>query len=137
MTDAITALRFFQTASLSDAQAALEIARALVASRRVEPSGKRAGGPASGRLTVREAAAALLRERGEPMHAREIAEALRNGGSDPSNTTVVSALARLAKNKNTFRRIAPNVFALIEWSHQLLPGQAKDEPPAKLELDGR
>ena len=70
------------------------------------------------------------------MHARKIAEELRNGGSDPSNATVISALARLAKRENTFQRIAPNVFALIEWS-QRLPGRTEDEPPAKLQLDGR
>lgn len=136
MTDAISALRFFQIASLSDAEAALELAHALVASRQVEPSTKRSVGAASRQPTVREAASALLRKRGEPMHARKIAEELRNGGSDPSNATVISALARLAKRENTFQRIAPNVFALIEWS-QRLPGRTEDEPPAKLQLDGR
>lgn len=128
MNDAIQSIRYFQRASLADAEAALDIVRTLVAARRETQPKRTDDSPRpNGRPTVREAASELLRERAVPMHAKEIAKALRNGGQDPTDATVISALARLSKAGNTFRRIKPNTFGLIEWSavHQ----------PAKL-LDG-
>ena len=138
MSDAIFALRFFQTASLTDAEVALEIAQALVAGRRATTPRKRTVTLLpNGRPTVRAAAGDLLQERGVPMHAKEIAKALRDGGNESSDATVTSALARLAKAENTFRRTAPNTYGLLKWpeEQELLPNGK--ELPANLQLGGQ
>ena len=135
--DGIQAILYFQRANLADAEAALDIVHALVVARReAQPQPQRATDAPhpNGRPTVREAASELLRQRAVPMHAKAIARELRNGGQDPTDATVISALARLSKAGTTFQRTGPNVFGLIEWPSG---GELKTEPPAKLQLDGR
>ena len=94
------------------------------------------GAPLQG-LRLHDAALTVLRDAGQPLHAREISAQMRAGGWShprtrraPPEQLVHQLAARLPRHSNLFRRVAPNTFALVEWSdgHQ----RAVREQPSAL-----
>lgn len=73
-------------------------------------------------LTLHEAARRVLAEAGWPMHASDLAVRIKVGGwrsprrkSATPAQLVAQLAARLPRYPETFRRVAPNTFALTEW----------------------
>ena len=71
-----------------------------------------------------EAVEALLRERGEPMHIKEMIEGLiAKGYRIPSRKqardNISGAVNRKVRLNETFVNVGPGRFALLEWNHAL------------------
>jgi hypothetical protein len=73
-------------------------------------------------LTLHEAARRILKEAGTPLHARDLGARIKaRGWRHPRSEKarpdqiVFQLAARLPKHPGTFRRVAPNTFALAEW----------------------
>lgn len=80
-------------------------------------------------LTLHEAARSVLEDAGWPMHVRDLAVRVKAGawrnprGKNATAPQLAQQLAaRLPRYPETFRRVAPNTFALTEWG---------DNPPRK------
>lgn len=140
ISDRLRALLRKPVVSADDARAAEEAARLLGELLRMEarvraflgvPSGGRAvaeRGPAYGdlaRLSLHEAAKVVLSEAGLPLHARELGERIKARGwrhprssSSRPDQIVFQLAARLPKFPETFKRVAPNTFSLVQDSVQ-------------------
>lgn len=89
------------------------------------------------RMSSREAAAEVLRRRGEPMHVKDItAEVLARfdtglKGSTPE-ATIGAQLYVAAREKSTFKKVAPGTFALRSAANprRRAAGNAKTKRPA-------
>jgi len=80
-------------------------------------------------LTLHEAARAVLARAGWPMHVGELAVGVKargwrnpRGRNADAKQLAQQLAARLPRYPETFRRVAPNTFALTEWG---------DNPPRK------
>ena len=66
----------------------------------------------------------VLKDRGQAMHVTELSAAIREQfKAERTPATIVGAIARMAKKEDTFKRVGPNRFALLEWG----PSQATHE----------
>ncbi len=65
-------------------------------------------------MSVPQAAIALLKEAGRPMHAKDIYLKLVEGGVRIRGKTPVTSVAISLKRDKRFRKVAPNTFELVE-----------------------
>jgi hypothetical protein len=65
-------------------------------------------------MSVPQAALALLKEAGRPMHAKDIYLKLLEGGVRIRGKTPVTSVAISLKRDKRFRKVAPNTFELAE-----------------------
>lgn len=77
----------------------------------------------------------VLRSVGQPLHAVEILERLNLGGAAARRGSLVTALARLAADRQLFYRVdsEANTFGLLEW----LEPPAKEDTPSVPPSQGR
>lgn len=82
------------------------------------------GGDLAG-LALQEAARRVLTEAGHPLHARELGARIKARGWRHRRSTsarpdqiVFQLAARLPRFPETFRRVAPNTFALVDFQAQ-------------------
>lgn len=122
--------------SASDAERAAEAAEALAgyirASERAEQvlggeDKKQVGTGSLAGVTLEEAAERVLEQAGTPLHVRELGKRIKAGGwQHPRSTNARSdqieyqLAARLPRQRQRFRRVAPNTFALAKWAHENL-----------------
>ena len=125
--------------SPEDAERAARAAEALaalmrateMAERALAPDLRRPVSPRTGdlaRLTLHDAAAVVLEEAGAPLHVRELGKRIKARGwvhkrsANPSSDQIEYQLAaRLPRHPDRFKRVAPNTFALAEWSDAARP----------------
>ena len=125
--------------SPEDAERAARAADALAALMRATEMAERALGSDAGRplsphgsdlapLTLHDAAAVVLEEAGVPLHVRELGKRIKARGwvhkrsANPSSDQIEYQLAaRLPRHPDRFKRVAPNTFALAEWSDVARP----------------
>ncbi|HYV02290.1 MAG TPA: HTH domain-containing protein [Actinomycetota bacterium] len=79
-------------------------------------------------LTLHEAARRVLLRAGVPLHARELGTRIKAGGwTHPRSRVarpeqiVFQLAARLPRHPDTFVRVAPNTFGLVEWGERDAP----------------
>jgi hypothetical protein len=96
-------------------------------------TGKELSGPLAG-LTLHEAARRVLHDVGTPLHAKELGARIKARGWRHPRTDhakadqiVFQLAARLPRHPETFRRVGPNTFALVEWGPE--PFRAKRRTP--------
>jgi hypothetical protein len=87
-----------------------------------DPHTTRAVGESLAGLSLHAAAERVLRQAGVPLHAREMGVRIKAGGwrhprsPNPRRDQIVFQLAaRLPRHPETFQRVGPNTFALVEW----------------------
>jgi hypothetical protein len=85
------------------------------------------GGSLAGK-TLQDAAAAVLKEAGGPLHAKELGRRIKQQGwthprGKPSrpDQIVYQLAARLPKQPGRFKRVAPNTFALVGQAGGVAP----------------
>jgi HB1, ASXL, restriction endonuclease HTH domain len=85
-------------------------------------------------LSLHAAAERVLADAGLPLHVRELGARIKAGGwRHPRSTTanpqqiLFQLAARLPRYPKTFRRVAPNTFALTRWETE--GSSAKRRPP--------
>lgn len=66
----------------------------------------------------------LLRKTGKPLHINEILEGLGRPVEKKTRLALAGTLARCARDRLVFRKVAPNTFGLIEAETE------EDQPPA-------
>ena len=126
-------LNFFQRADLADAPLVLRFSVSIVAHRMATKdgtTGPRGAGqkpPAAGcqppttaptgskqRRTIRDMVEAVLRERGRPMKATEIRDAVNQRYGETVNLgSLNSALAKFASNGDTVKRVSVGTYDLL------------------------
>jgi HB1, ASXL, restriction endonuclease HTH domain len=130
------------TESVAQAERAARAAEALAAYLRLErgvsdllglaePVSEAASGNLSG-LTLHDAAEAVLRDAGTPLHVGELGRRIKAGGwrhkrsPNPRHDQINYQLAaRLPRHPDVFVRVAPNTFGLIGWDQ---PSERKRPP---------
>jgi len=65
-----------------------------------------------GGFSIPDAVEQPLRESGEPLHVKELAERIKTAGIYVSPSAVTTALQRYIQLGRRFKRVAPNTFAL-------------------------
>jgi HB1, ASXL, restriction endonuclease HTH domain len=92
-------------------------------------------------LTLHEAARRVLQEAGRPLYVKDLGTRIKAGGwrhprSENARPDLIffQLAARLPRHGDTFERVAPNTFALVEWSGRP-PGSADPRPATGL-FDG-
>lgn len=65
-----------------------------------------------GGFSIPDAVEQTLRESGEPLHVKELAERIKTAGIYVSPSAVTTALQRYIQLGRRFKRVAPNTFAL-------------------------
>ncbi len=80
------------------------------------PESPRAGAARSRKkagISIPDAVEQTLRESGEPLHVKELAERIKTVGVYVSPSAVTTALQRYIQLGRRFKRVAPNTFALV------------------------
>lgn len=141
----------FPAATVADAERAAQAAEALATYLRLEEHvshllGERddrdhaeqsADEPLKG-MTLHHAAEQVLEEAKVALHVRELGKRIKAGGwthkrsANPRPDQILYQLAaRLPRHPDVFVRVAPNTFALREWTYD-----AKEQPRPRLGLFG-
>ncbi len=67
--------------------------------------------------TVRDMTESVLKDRAQAMHVKELSAAIRERfKAEKTPATIVGSIARMARKQDTFERVGPNIFALLEWN---------------------
>jgi hypothetical protein len=72
-------------------------------------------------LSVPNATFSFLKERGGPVHAKEIYQKLAQGGVQIRGKTPVTSIATSLLRDGRFLKVAPNTFALVQEAGQRSP----------------
>ena len=93
-------------------------------------------------MNVRSAAITILKKAGTPLHFKEIAKRIKDAGlwtsksETPQNTISVSIYSDIRKNgnKSTFVKVAPQTFALRDFTEGAQVPEEKTSPSVKKDL---